>query len=345
VRSCLLVFLIACHAGSVATQARAPFDDDHVEAINGTRLHFRVRGVDRSHPYLLILHGGPGGSALEFYPWGALLEREVNVVYLDQRGCGLSQRAQLPADTASFSFANLVRDVEGVREKLGIARWYVLGHSFGGMYGVEYVVTHPEHVLGYIHMAGLVSVPMIDEDWLDYAERAVRATRERDPSDGPRVDEVLANVAALRAMPQEQRDRELGTRIVDKLLPEMIHDRFPAANDYDARLDIEVLQRYHVAPEVLHVKEPGAALAEVEHLATRDILGELPRVRVPTLILSGAQDPIVPPKRSQLAHERIAGSQLVLVDQAAHELYKDQPTKTASAVLAFIGERHAGSSR
>ena len=35
-------------------------------------------------------------------------------------------------------------------------------------------------------------------------------------------------------------------------------------------------------------------------------------------------------------HERIAGSQLVIVEQAGHELYKDQSTKTADAVLAFV---------
>src|SRR5262245_40270264 len=103
-------------ASASGAETKRYFDEDHYETINGTRLHFRVRGHDKSNPYLLLLHGGPGASALEFYPWGQLLEKQLNVVYLDQRGCGLSQRVrfatpgQPTADEAKgFQFADMVR--------------------------------------------------------------------------------------------------------------------------------------------------------------------------------------------------------------------------------------------
>ena len=195
-----VVFVVAC---AVPRPAPATyFDDDHVELINGTRLHYRVRGWDRRHPYLVLLHGGPGGSSLPFYPWGASLERTVNVVYLDQRGAGLSQRARFADPTrptaeeaAPFAIANQLRDLEGVRARLGVARWHVLGLSYGGMLGVEYVAAHPERVISYVHMDGLISVPMIDDDWLDYAERALRETARLDPSATPRTQALLDRVA------------------------------------------------------------------------------------------------------------------------------------------------------
>lgn len=336
----LVVALCACSTSSRTGVQR--FDEDHLELINGTLLHYRVRGYDRTHPYLVLLHGGPGASALELYPWGEILEHELNVVYLDQRGCGLSQRIQFAGDTPTaaeaeqFTFANLVRDIEGVREKLGAQRWYVLGHSFGGMLGIEYVVAQPSHVAGYVHMAGLISVPMIDEDWLDYAEHAVTETRRLDPSDAARVDDVLVQVAALRAMPQAERHRELGPRVISKLRPEQIRDRVQAANVYDARIDAEVLERYHVSPDAMGAAEPAKGLAVAEQFATRDVIDKLASVRVPTLVLAGAQDPIVPPKRAKFTHQRIAGSTLVIIEKAGHELYKDQLTKTADAVLAFV---------
>jgi proline iminopeptidase len=337
-----LVLGLLCACTSSSRRGAQRFDEDHIEAINGMLLHYRVRGYDRGHPYLVILHGGPGASALEFYPWGEALERELNVVYLDQRGCGLSQRVQFGAATptvaeaAQFSLANLVRDIEGVRERLGVKRWYVVGHSFGGMLGIEYALTQPTRIAGYIHMAGLISVPMIDEDWLDYAERAVTETRRIDPSDAARVDDVLANVAAVRAMSQEDRDREIGPRVISKLRPEQIRARRQAANTYDARIDAEVLERYHVSPDALSAEEPRKGLAVAEHFATREVVDDLPKVRVPTLVLAGAQDPIVPPKRARFTHERIAGSTLVVLEEASHDLYKDQPTKSADAVLAFV---------
>src|SRR5215813_4569250 len=104
----------------------APFDDDYHERINGVTLHFRVRGVDKTNPYVLILHGGLGGAgAFGFYPWGASLERELNVVYLDQRGSGGSTRLRLselkhpqPGEIEEYTMDNLVSDVDGVRRFL-----------------------------------------------------------------------------------------------------------------------------------------------------------------------------------------------------------------------------------
>src|SRR5579862_5086197 len=114
------------------------FDEDHKEKINGVMLHFRVRGDDKANPYLLILHGGPGYSAHMFYPWGPALEKNLNVIYLDQRGCGESTRyhsvspSQTQEALREFAIVNQIKDIEGVREYLKISRWYVLGHSWGG---------------------------------------------------------------------------------------------------------------------------------------------------------------------------------------------------------------------
>ncbi len=91
-------------------------DNDYTGKINGTQRHFRVRGRDSSSPYLLILHGGPGFSAHMFYPWGKSVEALVNVVYLDQRGCGQSTRLVLknpmqpePGEVRDYTMDNLLK--------------------------------------------------------------------------------------------------------------------------------------------------------------------------------------------------------------------------------------------
>ena len=197
-RTCLVICLILL----TALPAFA-FDEDHNEVINGAKLHFRVRGSDKAHPYLVILHGGPGFSAHMFYPWGASLEKTVNVVYLDQRGSGESARlsvanpmAPAPAEIKGYTVANLVGDIEGVRKALGVKKWYVLGHSWGGMLGLEYVTAHPDHVLGYVHMDGLVSVPRMENAVLDGAARKFAAAHPKD-------DDGLAQVKQLRALPPD----------------------------------------------------------------------------------------------------------------------------------------------
>ena len=188
----------------------AAFDEDHKEIINGTTLHFRVRGMDKANPYLLILHGGPGFSSHMFYGWGPSLEKSLNVVYLDQRGSGESARLQVadvmnpkPAEIKDYTIANLVGDMEGVRQFLKVDKWYVLGHSYGGLLGLEYVTAHPDHVLGYIHMDGLVSVPQMETTLLDNAQ----AKFEKDKTaNAP----LLAQVTQLRALPPDNPARLFG---------------------------------------------------------------------------------------------------------------------------------------
>ncbi len=319
------------------------FDEDHREQINGTTLHYRVRGWDRNNPYLLILHGGPGSSALEFLPWGTLLEKKLNVVYLDQRGSGLSARVTFKTpgkptaeEARGFTFEDAVRDIEGVREKLGVDRWFVLGHSFGGMVGVEYVTAYSEHVRGYIHMNGLLSMPMINRDWLDYAERAVTKTAKTATGEEKvRVGEVLRNVRALRAAPPDELNRKIGPMVISKITPERIRDRYQASNVYDGRIDAEVLAKYKITPDALGAPEPGASLDYNEGLAEREVLPLLGDIHSPTLIITAASDPIIPPKRARLMHSQVAGSRLVLIRDAGHEVYKDQPAETAAAILRF----------
>jgi pimeloyl-ACP methyl ester carboxylesterase len=97
-RACLIFCLLLL----TALPAFA-FDEDHHEVINGAMLHFRVRGTDKAHPYLVLLHGGPGFSAHMFYPWGASLEKTLNVVYLDQRGSGESARLTVRAQPGTIT--------------------------------------------------------------------------------------------------------------------------------------------------------------------------------------------------------------------------------------------------
>lgn len=108
-----------------------------------SRLFVDVRGEPAAPP-VLYLHGGPGMSCYTFMLWQApLLSRTCRVVGMDQRGVLRSD--PLP-DGVPLSDEALVADCEAVREALGIERWAVLGHSFGGRIALQYAVRHPERV-------------------------------------------------------------------------------------------------------------------------------------------------------------------------------------------------------
>jgi 3-oxoadipate enol-lactonase len=74
-----------------------------------------------------------------------------------------------------------------------------------------------------------------------------------------------------------------------------------------------------------------------EAIGTMDQLPTIGAITAPTLVLAGAADPATPPVHAEAIHERIAGSTLVVLDDAAHLAHLDQPAAFSEAVLEHLG--------
>lgn len=94
----------------------------------------------------VFLHGGPGGGTAPYHRQFFDPER-YRIVLFDQRGCGKSApHAELEDNTT----ADLVADLERLRQHLGIERWLVFGGSWGSTLALVYAQRHPERVLGLV---------------------------------------------------------------------------------------------------------------------------------------------------------------------------------------------------
>lgn len=111
--------------------------------IRGKQLYIEEYG--RQHEeVLLYLHGGPGASCLDFCHYQAMaLSESVRVVAFDQRGVLRSEPIE---ENESFGLQDLILDCEAIREALGIEKWSILGHSFGGYLALKYVSEYPDAV-------------------------------------------------------------------------------------------------------------------------------------------------------------------------------------------------------
>ncbi|WP_437939740.1 alpha/beta fold hydrolase [Sorangium sp. So ce341] len=113
------------------------------------RLFFDVEGAKlvpdgpamRERPTVILLHGGPGVDHTDFVPFGAALADVAQVVYLDHRGCGRSDRS----GPERWNLATWADDVRAFCDALEIQRPVVLGNSFGGMVAQAYAARHPDH--------------------------------------------------------------------------------------------------------------------------------------------------------------------------------------------------------
>jgi proline iminopeptidase len=124
--------------------------------VNGIRLTYSDTG--RGVP-LLCLHGGMGVDAGALRVPGILdlAEFGVRVIIPDQRGHGRSERSS----QSEYSHGTWVVDAHDLAGSLGLSRFALLGHSYGGFLALEYAKRWPEsltHLVLVATSAGPVSV-------------------------------------------------------------------------------------------------------------------------------------------------------------------------------------------
>ena len=115
--------------------------------VNGQEQWINIYGEDKNNPVMLYLHGGPGGSTSAM-DWVILrkLASDYTVVNWNQRGCGKTQihTPQNDLITPELMRSDIDTIVNDVLEYMGKDKLTILGHSWGTMYGGDYVIRHPE---------------------------------------------------------------------------------------------------------------------------------------------------------------------------------------------------------
>lgn len=116
----------------------------------------------------LFLHGGPGAGASPehrrfFNP------ARYRIVVFDQRGSG---RSVPHGELRDNNTANLIADIERLREHLEVDRWLVFGGSWGSTLGLAYAEHHPSRCLGLI-LRGIFLGRALEGDWFLHGMRTI----------------------------------------------------------------------------------------------------------------------------------------------------------------------------
>jgi proline iminopeptidase len=141
-----------------------PFARGKLEVGEGNLVYWETCGNPRGKP-AVVLHGGPGSGC---GPWFRQLfdPSAYRLVLFDQRGCGRSTpHASAPeTDLASNNTANLIADVELLRQLLDVSQWLVFGGSWGSTLALAYAETHPDRVTEMI-LFGVTTGRHQEWDW------------------------------------------------------------------------------------------------------------------------------------------------------------------------------------
>ena len=285
----------------------------------GVELAYETFG-DPSHPPVVLVMG----LATQMLGWPAefcseLTRRQHFVVRFDNRDIGLSTHlddapradplAAFAGDTssASYTLSDMAADTTGLLDALGIEAAHVVGASMGGMIAQTLALEHPERV------RSLTSIMSSTGD-----RRVGQATE--------------AALAALFAPPATSREsaieRTLRTyRVIGspgfEFDEEALRER--AGLSYDRGYD-----------------PPGIARQLTAIYASGDRSQELSRLRIPTLVVHGAEDPLVQVSGGRATATAIPGAELIVIDGMGHDLPRELWPQLAEHIADLVARAEAG---
>jgi len=141
-----------------------PYDRGMLDVGDGHRTYWETCG-NPGGKAAVVLHGGPGSGCTEWHR--RLFDPQAyRIVLFDQRGCGRSTPHVGGPDTTleHNTTWHLVADIERLRHHLGIARWLVLGGSWGSTLALAYAERHPDRVTELI-LFGVTTGRRKEFDW------------------------------------------------------------------------------------------------------------------------------------------------------------------------------------
>ena len=283
--------------------------------VNGVRLFFDVEGASlvpdgpamRERPTLILLHGGPGFDHSIYKPAYSKLADVAQIIYLDHRGNGRSEAG--PQD--KWTLSQWGDDVRAFCEALGIARPIVLGASFGGVVALAYATRHSDHPSKLV----LISTEAAGDTYLD--RRVALFERFGGPEVGALARRRFLDVDSQRDQASADAWRKLAFPL---------YTRTPR--------DPNIGSRTVGKPEVAQhwFTKPGGE----SH--TFNMFPDLHRVKCPTLVLGGEDDPMHPIE-SQADIAAALPAHLVQFERFAncgHAVMPDAPERATAVIRDFI---------
>ena len=282
---------------------------DGLTTADGRRLAYRRIG---SGPTLVCHGGGPGFSGLYLRDLGGL-DEHLELILLDPRGTGESDR---PADPRAYSIEDYANDVEELRRHLGLERINLLGHSHGGVVAMDYAARFPGRVEKLILASTLARFAQEQVGAMEAAMAAKAAE--------PWYDDARA---ALEA--EQKGDFETDADLGELAMREFA---FYFARYGDA-------ERAYV--DSLRADVPNADTLRYfnqEIFETFDLRPQLEQITAPTLVVTGEQDFITGPVCANDIEASLRDVRKVLIPGAGHFVFVEAPEQFRAAVLDFLAE-------
>ncbi len=255
---------------------------------------------------LVLLHGGPGSTHHGFHPHFSQAAEFAHVIYYDQRGCGLSDYEP----GSGYSIDQAADDLDRLRETLGIERWVVLGHSYGGLLAQHYATKYPESLKGLALTCASTglhgpSLPSRQRDFISAAERRKMAQIRR--TAGLSTAQRIYNNFLNGDWKRQSYYRPTHEQIAQGALYGWIHD-----NNFN-----------------------GIMSSSAQRV---DLAGAFAGCPVPTLIIEAKWDMSWNTDKAGQLRENHPNAEFVMLEESGHSPFEDEPEKYFGALRDFMSD-------
>ncbi len=273
-----------------------------VDLPSGAKAHYRDQG-NAAGPALVLLHGS-NASLHTWEPWVKNLGDAFRVVTVDLPGHGLT----IAKADETYTAESMAAFVGEFTSTIGVERFAVAGNSMGGGVASRVAIALPARVTHLIPIdsAGLVPANMPEPPAFFYLVRT------------PVLREFLR---LIPGRPVAEATLKASFAHQELVTPEMI-DRYWELNR---------------GPGIRKATRARFSMPMEYFLGEDKFFREnLPKLTVPTLVLWGRQDKLIPVEAAELFKQAIPGAQAIIYDDGGHILQEDLAERTAADVRAFL---------
>lgn len=204
-----------------------------------------------------------------------------------------------PCEGIEYSMEDMASDAAAVLDDAGLESVYLLGISMGGMIAQQFVLDHPKRVQGLILMA-------------------------TDPGQPTRVPASMEFLSEVMFAQQDGDPRAWMVQLVTKLTGPQFHEQ------HMDRLEMYAGARVDQGPDA------GGFMRQLNAIRGFSSWDRLQQIKVPTLVMHGKDDQLIPFPNGEMIASRIPGVEFIPLDGVGHLIPLEVPELTLSTIHRFF---------
>lgn len=299
----------------------------------GKKIWYEIYGAEYEDT-LLYLHGGPGASCLDFVNQAKALSEKMKVVIFDQLGV---LRSEAIAESESYSMEYQIEMTEELRQLLGIEKWSILGHSYGGMLGVLYAHLHPNS----IHKVILECPSLCFEDsaksTAEYLSEHIKNLNNKPAAelcekmkftDYQDKTEVVLDLLTLLGYVTDMKLRNYLHGISFQEY-QMSMDTTDITDEMWSKADRHLMK-------LLETQPMPDGLLQKRMQITDSFLPMLTKITAPVLLISGKYDPVCTKDQIEYIMKNAQNATLAIFENSGHFPRIEEAKKYTNTILEFF---------